>query len=157
MQPKIGQQALSFALPDQNGNTHSLANYKGQWVLLYFYPKDHTAGCTIEACALRDNFPRFKKNNIIVLGVSADTVERHASFAAKHKLPFPILADPEKGMLKEYGVWGKKKFLGKEYMGIKRVSFLIDPNGKIAKFYEKVNTVTHSSDVLRDLKALMQP
>lgn len=149
----VGDKAPAFSLPDQNGYTHSLVNYEGKWVLLYFYPKDHTPGCTMEACTLRDNFGRFKKLDTIILGVSADTVERHLSFATKHQLPFPILADPEKRMLKEYGAWGKKKFLGKEYMGTKRISFLIDPEGKIAKVYEKVKTLTHASDVLHDLKA----
>lgn len=156
MKLTVGDKAPSFSLPDQNGHIHSLANYEGKWVLLYFYPKDHTPGCTMEACALRDNFGRFKKLDTIILGVSADSVERHFSFASKHELPFPILSDPEKGMLKEYGAWGKKNFLGKKYIGIRRMSFLINPKGEIAKVYKKVNTLTHASDVLHDLKTFMR-
>ncbi len=154
MLPKIGQQAPSFSLPDQDGKNHTLAQYKGKWVLLYFYPKDDTPGCTVEACSLRDNFPKFGQLDAVVLGVSADAVERHAKFAAKYKLPFTLLADPEKDAVKKYGTWGSKKIFGRSYMGTRRTSFLIDPTGKIAKVYEKVKPAQHAAEVLADIKVL---
>lgn len=154
MLPKVGQRAPSFSLPDQDGKNHTLSRYKGKWVLLYFYPKDDTPGCTVEACRLRDNFPKFGQLNAVVLGVSADPIERHAKFAAKYKLPFTILADPEKEVVNKYGVWGLKKMLGRSYMGTRRTSFLIDPAGKIAKVYEKVKPPQHAAEVLTDLQAL---
>jgi thioredoxin-dependent peroxiredoxin len=144
--------APPFALPDQNGTMHALADYKGRWVLLYFYPEDDTPGCTKEACGIRDAWSKF--TGIPVLGVSADTVESHAKFAKKHDLPFTLLSDPAKEALNAYGVWAKKKFMGKEYMGILRASFLIDPDGRIAKIYENVTPETHAMDVLADLAEL---
>jgi thioredoxin-dependent peroxiredoxin len=149
----VGQQAPDFTLPDQDGVAHTLAEYRGKWVLIYFYPKDDTPGCTKEACSLRDDFPAFSKQNAQIFGVSADTVASHKKFATKYKLPFTLLADPEKGMLKTYGVWGKKKFMGREYEGISRSSYLIDPDGKIVKVYEKVNPLTHADEVRKDLEA----
>jgi thioredoxin-dependent peroxiredoxin len=149
----VGQQAPDFTLPDQDGVAHTLAEYRGKWVLIYFYPKDDTPGCTKEACSLRDDFPAFSKQNAQIFGVSADTVASHKKFATKYKLPFTLLADPEKGMLKTYGVWGKKKFMGREYEGISRSSYLIDPEGKIVKVYEKVNPLTHADEVRKDLEA----
>ena len=151
---KIGDKAPGFRLPDQSGKEHELKDYLGRWVLLYFYPKDDTPGCTIEACTLRDEFPKFRKMNAAVLGVSADPVKKHAKFAEKYGLPFPLLADEEKTLLNAYGVWAKKKFMGREYMGILRNSYLIDPKGKIAKIYEGVKPKDHAEEVLRDLKAL---
>lgn len=156
MKLKAGDKAPSFTLPDQDGKNRKLSEYRGQWVLLYFYPKDDTPGCTKEACTIRDNFTAFKKLKIAVLGVSADSVIKHKKFADKYDLPFTLLSDEEKGMLNEYGVWGKKKFMGREYMGINRQSFLIDPSGKIAKVYEKVKPTDHADEVLADLKELMQ-
>ncbi len=150
---KVGQLAPAFTLPDQDGVAHTLKDYKGQWVLIYFYPKDDTPGCTKEACALRDEFPAFGKLKAKIFGVSADTVASHKKFATKYKLPFTLLADPEKTMMESYGVWQKKKFMGREYLGIVRSSFLIDPEGKIVKIYEKVNPLTHADEVLADLKA----
>lgn len=120
----------------------------------YFYPKDDTPGCTVEACTLRDNFPKFKKMKAVVLGVSADPVKKHAKFAEKYELPFTLLSDEKKEMLGAYGVWAKKKFMGREYMGILRNSYLIDPQGKIAKIYEGVKPKDHAEEVLQDLKAL---
>lgn len=152
---KQGDKAPEFTLPDQDGKTHSLSDYKGQWVLLYFYPKDMTPGCTIEACTLRDNYSDFEKIDAVVLGMSADSVDRHKKMVDKHRLPFTLLADEEKETLKAYGVWAKKKMFGKEYMGILRNSFLIDPDGKIAKIYEKVKPAAHAKEVLTDLNALM--
>jgi len=151
---KTGDKAPSFSLPDQSGKTHALKDYAGKWVLLYFYPKDDTPGCTVEACTLRDNFPKFKKMQAVVLGVSADAVKKHAKFAEKYELPFTLLADEEKEAIKAYGVWAKKKFMGREYMGILRNSYLIDPKGKIAKVYEGVKPKEHAEEVLADLKAL---
>ncbi len=150
---RVTQKAPAFTLPDQDGVMHSLKDYAGQWVLIYFYPKDDTPGCTKEACALRDEFPTFGKLKAKIFGVSADTVASHKKFATKYKLPFTLLADPEKTMIESYGVWQKKKFMGREYMGIARSSFLINPEGKIEKIYEKVNPLTHADEVLADLKA----
>lgn len=155
MSLKIGANAPSFSLPDQDGKPHSLSDYKGQWVLVYFYPKDDTPGCTKEACAIRDNFPKFKKMAAVVLGISKDSVNSHRKFADKHQLPFTILSDENHEVLKKYDAWGEKSFMGKVFMGIKRISFLIDPNGKIAKIYPKVKPETHADEVLADLK-LMQ-
>ena len=150
----VGNKAPEFSLKDQEGKIHSLANYLGKWVLVYFYPKDMTPGCTKEACGVRDNFGAFEKLNAVVLGVSADSVESHKKFAEKYNLPFPLLADEEKKIVKDYGVWGPRKFMGKEFLGIHRMSFLIDPSGKIAKVYPKVKAEQHAQEVLEDLKAL---
>lgn len=152
---KKGMKAPAFSLPDQNGQMHSLADYKGQWVLLYFYPKDDTPGCTKEACTIRDSWPKFKKLGLKVFGVSVDSVKSHGKFVKKYDLPFILLADEDKSIVKKYGVWGKKKFMGREYLGINRTSFLIDPAGKIAKVYENVKPEIHADEVLTDLKALM--
>jgi peroxiredoxin Q/BCP len=154
MIPKLHSVAPPFTLPDQNGDEHSLADYKGKWVLLYFYPKDDTPGCTKEACTIRDSFPDFKKLKLTVLGMSIDNVKSHKKFEKKYELPFTLLSDDKKRVVKKYGVWGKKKFMGRVYMGTFRTSFLIDPRGKIVKIYEDVNPVTHASDVLTDLKKL---
>ena len=148
---KIGDTAPGFTLPDQEGKEHSLSQYKGSWVLVYFYPKDDTPGCTREACALRDHLPKFGRLKALVFGVSADSVASHKKFAQKFKLPFPLLADGEKKVIQAYGVWGEKQFMGKKYFGIHRSSFLIDPKGKIAKVYEKVKPEVHAEEVLRDL------
>lgn len=149
---KAKQKAPNFKLPDQNGNIHKLADYKGKWLLLYFYPRDNTPGCTKEACTLRDSFSDFKKNQAVVLGVSADSIDSHNNFATKHQLSFPILVDVDKAVIKAYGAWGEKKFMGKSFMGIKRISFLIDQKGKIAKIYEKVKPAEHALEVLSDIK-----
>ncbi|MDO8669091.1 MAG: thioredoxin-dependent thiol peroxidase [Candidatus Buchananbacteria bacterium] len=151
---KLKQKAPNFTLPDQAGHIHSLSDYQGKWLLFYFYPKDNTPGCTKEACQLRDNFSDFKKSQAAVLGVSADSVESHHNFYSKFKLSFPILADVDKKVIKAYGVWGEKKFMGKSYLGIKRMSFLIDPQGRIAKIYEKVKPADHAREVLSDIKNL---
>jgi peroxiredoxin Q/BCP len=154
--PKVGSVAPGFALPDQNGKTHKLSDYKGKWVLLYFYPRDNTTGCTIEACEIREEFQQFEKIGAVVLGVSADTAESHRKFADKYKLPFTLLSDVEKKAIRGYRVWGKKQFMGRTYMGILRTSFLIDPKGKIAKVYEKVKPKIHAGEVIADLKDLVQ-
>ncbi len=150
----IGDKAPAFALPDQEDKTHSLGDYKGKWVLLYFYPKDDTTGCTKEACTLRDYHGDFNKIKAVVLGVSKDSPRSHKKFIEKYDLPFTLLSDEQKIVHKAYGTWAKKKFLGKEYMGTLRTSFLIDPTGKIAKIYEKVKPPIHAGEVLRDLVEL---
>lgn len=150
----IGQKAPAFKLQDQAGVEHTLSDYAGSWVLLYFYPKDDTPGCTKEACSFRDNLPKFRKIDANVFGVSVDSVKRHAKFAEKYSLPFTLLADEDKKLVEAYGVWRLKKFMGREYMGTMRMSFLIDPKGKIAKIYESVKPESHADEVLKDLKAL---
>ena len=153
---KIGQKAPAIKLPDQNGTIHQLKDYAGQWVLVYFYPKDDTPGCTTEACALRDNFPKFKKLKAAVLGISIDPVKKHEKFAAKYELPFTLLADEEKKVVESYGVWAEKSMYGRKYMGTLRTSFLIDPAGKIAKIYENVKPAQHAEEVLADIASLIK-
>jgi peroxiredoxin Q/BCP len=152
----IGKKAPDFSLQDQTGTTQKLSDHRGAWVLLYFYPKDDTPGCTVEACTLRDNLPKFATKKLTVLGVSKDTVESHKKFAAKYTLPFALLADPEKKVMDAYGAWGKKKFMGREYMGTLRMSFLIDPQGVVKKIYPKVKPPKHAEEVLADLTALQK-
>lgn len=152
--PTVGKRAPQFALTDQDGKKHELKDYAGTWLLIYFYPKDHTSGCTAEACAVRDIFPSFEKLDAAVLGVSPDTEAKHKKFQEDYKLPFPLLADVDKHMAEAYGVWQNKKFLGKEYMGIVRTSFLVNPEGIIAKVYTKVKPLIHASEVVADLKKM---
>lgn len=149
MKLKIGEQAPDFELPDQNGRNRKLSEFSGKKVLIYFYPKDFTSGCTTEACSLRDSFPRFE--GVEVLGISTDTVASHKKFADKYKLPFTLLADTEKKVVKLYDVYQPKKFLGKEFLGTLRTSFLVDEKGKIAKIYESVKPAVHAVEVLADL------
>lgn len=151
---KVGVNAPQFNLPDQDGKMHSLKDYIGQWVLLYFYPKDDTPGCTTEACSLRDNLPKFIKSDVVVFGVSTDSIKSHRKFADKFGLPFTLLADEDKTLVKAYDVYKQKKFMGREYMGTMRESFLIDPKGKIAKVYEGVKPEVHANEVLADLKKI---
>ena len=152
----IGDTAPDFTLNDQNGVQHTLSNYQGQWVLLYFYPKDNTPGCTKEACAFRDSFPEFEKLDMPIFGISTDSVKSHEKFVAKYDLPFTLLADENKEVVQLYRVWGKKKLYGKEYEGTHRMSFLIDPQGTIAKIYEKVKPEVHAQEVLRDVHVLSE-
>ena len=146
----VGQPAPEFELSDQNGQLHSLEDYRDQWVVLYFYPKDQTPGCTTEACEFRDNIFAFQKINTQILGVSLDDAESHLKFAEKHGLPFPLLADIEGKASEAYGV--KTRMLGMTIA--KRQTFLIDPDGNLAKHYEKVKPSTHSQQVLADLREL---
>jgi len=148
---QAGQLAPDFTLLDQSGTAHQLAAYRGQWVLVYFYPKDDTPGCTTEACGLRDRFAEFRKLKAVVLGISVDSVESHKKFADKFKLPFPLLSDKQRTVVQAYGVWGERQFMGKTSMGISRTSFLIDPKGKIAKIYPKVKPEEHTDEILKDL------
>ncbi|MFA7302243.1 MAG: thioredoxin-dependent thiol peroxidase [Candidatus Paceibacterota bacterium] len=152
--PTSGQLAPDFTLLDQDGKEHTLAEYRGKWVLLYFYPKDDTPGCTIEACTIRDQFKDFSKIGAEVIGVSTDSVASHKKFASAYNLPFTLLADVNKEMVGAYGVFGEKKFMGRTYMGTRRASFLIDPTGKVAKVYEKVKPLMHAAEVIADLKEL---
>lgn len=152
--PTVGTPAKDFTLPDQDGALHTLSSYRGKWVLLYFYPKDDTPGCTIEACTIRDQFENFKNIDAVVLGVSTDSVASHKKFATAYELPFTLLSDSEKEVVGAYGVFGEKKFMGRTYMGTLRTSFLIKPDGTIAKVYEHVKPPAHASEVIADLKAL---
>lgn len=133
---------------------HKLSDYLGKYVLIYFYPKDDTTGCTKEACAIRDDFYNFEKLKCEVLGISIDSVKSHKKFAEKYKLPFTLLSDEGKKVVEKYGVWQEKSMYGRKYMGTVRSSFLIDPKGKIVKIYEKVNSAIHAEEVLRDIKEL---
>lgn len=151
---KINDIAPDFEAKDQDGKIHKLSDYKGKWVLIYFYPKDDTSGCTKEACVIRDMTPDFKKLDLTVLGVSKDSVRSHKRFEKKYDLPFTLLSDEDKEILNKYGVWAEKKFMGRVYMGTLRQSFLIDPKGKIAKVYENVKPETHAEEILEDLKTL---
>ena len=149
---KAGEKAPEFTAKDQDGNEISLRDYLGKKVVLYFYPKDDTPGCTKEACAFRDNFPNFKKIDAVVLGVSVDGQKAHRKFADKFELPFTLLVDDEKKIVEAYGVWGLKKFMGKEYMGTNRVTYLIDEQGVIEKVWPKVKPETHAAEVLEWLQ-----
>lgn len=150
----IGQKAPTFTLPDQNGVMHSLTDYVGNWVILYFYPKDDTPGCTKEACGFRDAVGLFAQKNAVILGVSKDSSKSHQKFINKFKLNFPLLSDTSTEMIQSYGAWGEKKFMGKTYQGIHRYTFLIHPQGTIAKIYEKVDPVAHANKILQDLSLL---
>jgi len=146
--PAVGQPAPAFKLQDQAGKWHTLADYKGKWVAMYFYPKDDTPGCTTQACGFRDNIFAFNKEGAVILGVSLDDVASHKEFAEKHSLPFSLLADTDKAVSKKYGV------LGYAGMAAKRETFLIDPQGRIAKHYASVDPKGNSAEVLADIKAL---
>ena len=154
MKLKVGNKAPDIALSDQDGKPRKLSDMIGKWVLVYFYPKDDTPGCTKEACGMRDSMSDLKKHHITVVGISTDSVKSHKKFAEKYDLPFTLLSDEEKKIVNAYGVWGKKKFMGREYMGTNRMSFLIGPDGKIAKIYEKVKPATHAGEVIADAAAL---
>jgi thioredoxin-dependent peroxiredoxin len=149
-----GKKAPQFSLPDKNGEIHVLADYLGKWVLVYFYPKDNTPGCTKEACGIRDLHKEFEKANIIALGISKDSQASHQKFVEKYDLPFTILSDEDKSAHKKYDVWAKKKMMGREYMGALRKSFLVDPKGKLVKIYHKVKPVEHAQQVLDDVNSL---
>jgi peroxiredoxin Q/BCP len=145
---KEGSTAPAFKTKDANGEAVDLKDFRGQKVVLYFYPKDDTPGCTKEACSFRDAFSSFKKQGITVLGVSPDSETKHQKFITKYNLPFTLLADTDKAIAESYGVWGEKKFMGRTYMGVHRTTFLIDEKGKIKKIFEKVKPEHHASEVL---------
>lgn len=145
--------ALQFSLLDQDGKTHTLSKYLGKWVILYFYPKDDTPGCTKEACSLEENYTVFTQKNAVILGVSKDSVASHKKFADKFHLRFPLLSDPDAQIIHAYNAWGKKMLYGREHMGILRITYLINPNGEIVKEYKNVNPTMHAQEILTDLTA----
>lgn len=144
--------APAFSLPDQNGKIHRLSDYKGAWVVVYFYPKDDTPGCTTEACGFRDMAEAFSKRDIIVLGISNDGVDSHKKFADKYHLTFPILSDPKHTVIEAYGAWGTKKFLGREFTGTMRNTYIVNPDGDVVKSYTGVNPFVHPKEVLGDIE-----
>ncbi|MFA9476912.1 thioredoxin-dependent thiol peroxidase [Phycisphaerales bacterium AB-hyl4] len=146
-----GKTAPAFTLKDQQGNTHRLSQYKGRWVLLYFYPKDNTPGCTKQACQFRDTGDTLDARGAVVLGVSPDDEASHARFADKFSLPFPLLADHDAKLCTKYGVWQEKNMYGRKYMGVVRTTYLIDPQGKVAHRWDKVKVPGHADDVLAQL------
>jgi peroxiredoxin Q/BCP len=150
----VGDKAPQFTLNDGDGNKIKLSDFKGKKVVLYFYPKDLTPGCTIEACAFRDDIGALKKLDAVVLGVSADAEKTHQKFTAKHDLNFPLLADVDHSMSEKYGAWQEKSMYGRKYWGIARITYIIDETGKIAKVYEKVKPATHSAEVIAAIKSL---
>lgn len=150
---KEGMKAPDFKLKNQDGDTISLKNYKGKNVVLYFYPKDDTSGCTKEACAFRDEFPKFNNLDVVILGVSPDSVKSHKKFAEKYDLPFNLLSDEEKNVLEEYGVWKEKSMYGKKYMGVERTTVVINHEGKIKKIFPKVKVDGHNNEVIEALKS----
>ena len=143
-----GEPAPEFTLADEEGRMHSLSDYSGKPVVLYFYPKDDTPGCTKEACGFRDDYSTYEEAGVVVLGVSPDTSKSHAKFKTRYELPFTLLADPDHDVLKLYGVWGLKKSFGREYEGVFRTTFLIGEDGNILKVFKKVKPAVHSAEIL---------
>lgn len=148
---KEGQKAPSFKLPGDDGKEHSLNDFKGKKVVLYFYPKDDTSGCTKEACDFKDNMSRIKRKDTVVIGVSKDSVKSHLKFKEKYGLNFLLLSDEDLNILEKYGVWKEKSMYGRKYMGVERTTFIIDENGKIQKIFEKVKVPGHVDEVLKNL------
>lgn len=148
---KVGDLAPTFSAATNGGSRASLADFKGKQVILYFYPRDDTPGCAKEACAFRDHFAEFKKKGAVVLGVSVDPVKAHDKFVEKFRLPFALLADEDKQIVQAYGVWGRKSFMGRKYMGTHRVTFLIGPDGRIKNIWPKVRPAEHAEEVLSTL------
>lgn len=148
-----GRKAPAITCEDQHGKTHKLSDYAGKWVVLYFYPKDDTPGCTKEACSFRDNRAKFSRAKAVILGVSPDDTGSHLKFAEKFDLPFTLLADPDQKVCEKYGVWQEKMNYGRKYMGVVRTTYLIDPKGKVAKRWDKVKVDGHDEAVLEAIKA----
>jgi peroxiredoxin Q/BCP len=149
-----GRKAPAFTLKDQDGKTHALSDYEGRPVVLYFYPKDDTPGCTVEACAFRDNLPKFKPGKAAILGVSILDEQSKAKFAAKHDLNFPLLADADHAVADKYGAWQERSMYGRKYMGVARVTYLIGGDGKVVQRWDKVKPNGHAEEVLNAVKAL---
>ena len=147
---KQGDAAPNFTALDQDGNTHQLTDYAGKKLVVFFYPKANTPGCTAEACDLRDNFARFEAQNYAILGVSADNAKAQLKFKEKFDFPFPLLADEDKSVCNAFGIWGEKKFMGKTYDGIHRTTFIIDENGIIAEVISDVKTKAHAAQILKE-------
>ncbi len=150
---KEGDKAPEFSGIDQDEKSISLKDFRGKKVVLYFYPKDDTPGCTKQACNLRDNYSELQDKGIVVIGVSADTATKHGKFIAKYELPFPLIADTEKEIIQAYGVWGLKKFMGREYDGIHRQTFVIDEEGVLIKVFKKVKVSNHTEEILEAIGA----
>ncbi len=148
---KQGDNAPKFELKDQDGKVHKLSDYKGKKIVLYFYPRDDTPGCTIESCEFRDSYKEIQKKGAVILGVSNDDEKSHKKFKDKYKLPFDLLADTEKKLVEEFGVFGEKSFMGKKFMGIFRTTFIIDEKGKIKKVFEDVTPKGHSEEIIKEL------
>jgi len=148
---KVGEKAPAFAAKDENGNTIKLSDYRGKNVVLYFYPKDMTPGCTTEACNFRDRFAEIKKKNAVILGVSKDSSASHVKFKEKYSLPFPLLADEDLSVIKAYGAWGKRSMYGREFMGIVRSTVVVGPDGKVKALFPKVKVNGHDDEVLKSL------
>ncbi len=153
---KVGQKAPDFTLPADSGEKISLKDFRGKKVVLYFYPKDDTPGCTKEACSFRDNINRILEKGAVVIGVSADSVESHKKFKEKYNLNFPLLSDEKHKVLQKYGVWKERNLYGKKFMGTERTTFIIDENGKIAHIFRKVKVDGHTEEVLKKLDELTQ-
>lgn len=151
MSIKVGENAPEFCLPSSNGDTFCLKDYKGKKIVLYFYPKDMTPGCTTEACDFRDRTSEFAELNTIIVGISMDSITRHGKFIEKHQLPFQLLSDENHEVCEAYGVWQEKKMMGKTYMGIVRSTFIIDETGKIARVFSKVRVKNHIEEILQQL------
>ena len=151
---KEGIKAPAITLKDQDGIKVSLSDFKGKNIVLYFYPKDNTSGCTTEACNFRDDFPKFGKLNAVIIGVSPDSVDSHKKFAAKYNLPFKLLSDEKKEVIEKYGVWKEKSMYGRKYMGVERSTFIIDKSGMVKKVFRKVKVADHNKDVTEALKEL---
>ncbi|HRN50123.1 MAG TPA: thioredoxin-dependent thiol peroxidase [Anaerolineales bacterium] len=151
---KVGQKAPDFKLPDENGKLHSLSDYRGKTVVLYFYPKDDTPGCTLQACNFRDDYLKYKAAGAVILGVSPDDECSHEKFKDKFSLPFPLLADADHAVCEKYGVWAEKSMFGNKYFGVVRSTFLIGPDGTIAEVYNKVSVPKHSEKVLKAVEEL---
>lgn len=152
MKLNVGDDAPNFELVDQNGQKHTLSMYKGKKIVLYFYPKDNTPGCTKEACGMRDNYDAFTKAGVVILGVSADSFISHKIFAREHSLPFTLLSDDDHYILEKYGAWTTKSIFGRIMMGIERITYLIDERGRIMKIYPKVKPAEHARQILKDLR-----
>lgn len=150
---EAGTKAPEFELLDSEGKVHKLSDYRGQTIVIYFYPKDDTPGCTKEACSFRDSYADFKKAGVDVIGISTDSEKSHATFVNKYELPFTLLSDPDHKISEAYGVWGVKKNYGREYEGIYRTTFIIDPDGMIKKVFKNVKPNEHSLEVLAAIKA----
>lgn len=151
---KVGKKAPTFSLPDQDKVTHTLKQYAGKLLLIYFYPKDDTPGCTKEACMITDVYKDFKKLGISVIGVSKDSPKSHKKFAEKYSLPFTLLSDKDGVMIEKYGAFQEKSMFGKTYLGIVRMSYLIDGEGKVLKVYPKVDPASHALEILKDVKEM---
>ncbi len=149
-----GRKAPAFSLKDQSGTAHRLADYAGRPLVIYFYPKDDTPGCTTEACAFQESLPAFERGKAAVLGISVLDEASKAKFAGKHGLTFPLLADPEHEVIEKYGAWQEKSMYGRTYMGVARITYLIGPDGKVARRWDKVKVANHAEDVLAAVEAL---